>query len=1013
VTRRRTRRLIVAAAAVATCVSAAWAVWLLRDARGVRRERALAAREIALGRFRPARVRLAALAARRPDDAEAWYRLGVCEKALGRHEAALAAWERVPLESPLGVDAALSRASALGLDLGRLAEAESLLGRVLLLSPAAAGRARWPLYELLIWEGRVGEARRLLETGWNRARGSDRETILRQHWKLDALVVTDEDVRRVLAAARSAPSDPNARLVEAALATRSGRWGESERALDAAVAAKPGLVAAWNARLAWAVAACRPDEASRALRRLPEGFLSPREVLSVRAWAAARRGDPASERTFLEALAAIDPGDPAPLDRLAALAHDAGFPAAAAGFRHRKAETDRARDRYRWLMVRTPVGPDRSRCEELARLAESLGRDFEARGWWTLAVARAPGDLAPRDAVARLDRLSRERTVPPESLVPPALLAQEVSGVERTDDRRTLRPPSASFTDAAGPSGLTFTYLSPRSPRLQVPEVMGGGVALLDYDGDGRLDVYFVQGGPTFPPAGGEAASNRDRLFRNKGDGTFEDVSAGAGVSAASPGFGFGVTSGDFDNDGKPDLFVTRWRSYLLLHNRGDGTFEDATERAGLGGDRDWPTSAAFADLDGDGDLDLYVCHYLEWDAENPTVCRSGRFPDRVGSCMPRQFPARPDHLFRNDGGRFVDVTEQSGIVDRDGRGLGVVAADLDGDGRVDLYVANDQSPNYLFLNRGGLRFEEAGFASGAACGADGVFRAGMGVACGDLDGDGRPDLAVTNFYRESTSVYHNLGDGMFTDRTAASGSAGPSLFLLGFGVALFDANNDGRLDLATANGHVNDERPAVPYAMNAQLLLGGPGGRFTDASAAAGPPWRRAVVGRGLAAGDLDNDGRIDLVFVPQNDPAVVARNTGEGGHFLTARLEGTSSNREGVGARVSAVAGGRTFVTWRVGGGSYQSACDPRVHLGLGPARRVDELAVAWPSGRVDRFHNVAVDSGYLLREGASEVLPLDGFPRPDRGVPPLRRDGGGSDPPDTSGGGLTGRSRGDRSG
>ncbi|MEJ7638019.1 MAG: VCBS repeat-containing protein, partial [Singulisphaera sp.] len=275
------------------------------------------------------------------------------------------------------------------------------------------------------------------------------------------------------------------------------------------------------------------------------------------------------------------------------------------------------------------------------------------------------------------------------------------------------------------------------------------------------------------------------------------------------------------------------------------------TETWGLGGDRDWPTSAAFADLDGDGDLDLYVCHYLDWDEAHPRICGSPGGQDGRTYCNPRLFPSRPDHLFRNDGDRFVDATAEAGLVDRDGRGLGVVAADLDDDGRVDLYVANDTTANYLFRNLGGLRFEEIGQPAGVAAGAAGGYQAGMGVACGDLDGDGRLDVAVTNFYGESTTLYRNLGSGLFADHSAASGLAAASRYLLGFGITFLDADADGRLDLATANGHVNDARPAVPYAMPAQLLLGSPAGRLRDVSDSAGPPgaspasggaWRRAT---------------------------------------------------------------------------------------------------------------------------------------------------------------------------
>ncbi len=407
---------------------------------------------------------------------------------------------------------------------------------------------------------------------------------------------------------------------------------------------------------------------------------------------------------------------------------------------------------------------------------------------------------------------------------------------------------------------------------------------------------------------------------------------------------------GDYDNDGRPDLFVTRFGSYALYHNRGDGTFEDATARAGLGGARDWPTSSAFADLDGDGDLDLYVCHYLAWDARHPTLCQDPRAPGRHVSCLPLGFPAMPDHLFRNDGGRFVDVTAEAGIVDRDGRGLGVVAADFDDDGKTDLFVANDMTANLFFRNRGGLWFEEIGQTAGVASNADGGYQAGMGVACGDVDGDGRPDLAVTNFFGESTTFYRNLGGAMFADATAAVGLKAASRFLLGFGAVFLDVDNDGRLDLATANGHIHDLRPNTPYPMPAQLLVGAPGGRLTDVTRQVGEPWTVPRIGRGLAAADLDNDGRLDLLLVAQNSPLAFFHNqTRPAGHFLTLRLEGTTSNRDAVGAKVTVTAGGRRQTAWRIGGGSYASASDPRLHFGLGAAGEVDDLEIRWPSGRL----------------------------------------------------------------
>jgi hypothetical protein len=319
------------------------------------------------------------------------------------------------------------------------------------------------------------------------------------------------------------------------------------------------------------------------------------------------------------------------------------------------------------------------------------------------------------------------------------------------------------------------------------------------------------------------------------------------------------------------------------------------------------------------------------------------------------------------------------GFTDPDGRGLGVVAADLDDDNRIDVYVANDMSANYLFHNLGGFRFEETALAAGAAASSGGGFQSGMGVACGDLDGDGRPDLAVTNYYGESTTFFRNLGRGLFADHTAAIGLAAPSRRLLGFGIAFLDANHDGRLDVISANGHLSDYRPASPWKMPIQLLVGAPNGRLADVSTRAGPPFEALHLGRGLAVGDLDNDGWLDVVVLAQNEPLIYLHNhPAEGGHWVTLRLEGVQSNRDGVGARVELRVGGRRQVAQRLGGGSYQSASDPRLHFGLGPSTRIDQLEVRWPSGRADRYQGLGADSAYLLREGDKTVRPLPGWGR-----------------------------------
>ncbi|MGO9470139.1 MAG: FG-GAP-like repeat-containing protein [Isosphaeraceae bacterium] len=955
-----------------------WAYWARRFESEIPRVRQLMNSE----RFREAKqslLRLPSPWARQP---EVVYRLGLCERALGNIQAALAAWSRVDLRSIWSVQAGLAKAGVLVADLGRFSDAETLLESLMRDPGAARDEVRHTLSELYFWEGRRGAMRRLLERDYRLV--ADPVLELRNHWRIDNAVTLLEKVRwEVDQASRLAPDDDRVWLTQASLATQTGRFAEALGWLDRCVERRPRDPAVWRARLDWARAAGNLAELRRAVAFVPAAELTECERLELRGWLASRIGNAPAERDALERLVAIV-HDPAAFERLAVLAWDTGQHERARALRRRKAELDAAKNRYRLLMEES-IGPELF--TELAGLAGSLGRQFEAQGWWSLRARSAPGDQLASQAVARFAHQPEPASVGAQVTL--AELLSELDPELKTASTRPQAPqppPGGTlprFADRAESAGLRFVFDNGRSRLSQIPETMAGGVGLFDYDGDGWLDVYVVQGG-VFPPRP-DHPNTGDRLFRNRGDGTFEDARDRSGISRMKRGFGLGVTVGDIDNDGHPDLFITRWRAYALLRNRGDGTFEDVTDRAGLGGERDWPSSAAFADLDNDGDLDLYVCHYLVWDANHPTLCprkRRAAANERVDPeqqytyCNPRSFAALSDHLFRNDGGRFVDVTKEAGIVDPNGRGLGVVAADLDEDGRVDLFVANDTTANYLWHNLGGLKFEEAGVASGIACNADGAFQAGMGTACGDLDGDGLPDLLVTNFYGESTTFFQNLGSGAFTDQTVAIGLAAPSRFLLGFGIALLDADNDGRLDLATANGHVNDDRPNYPYQMPASLFLGGKGGRLTDVTAAAGEPWTVPRVARGLAVGDLDNDGRIDVVLLPELSPLGYFHNQTKAGHAVAFELEGTRSNRDAIGAVVTLTAAGRRRRAWRYGGGSYQSASGPRIDFGLGDDR-IDQVEVGWPSGRVDRYGPVEADRCYRLREGASQPVLLRSFP------------------------------------
>ncbi len=953
----------------------AWAVFgLARDWRfheGLENAR----RQIAHGQFAHARPWLAKAFARKAPDPEVAYLLGLCEQAAGNRDAARLAWLNVNNTSRFAT--AASRAlTQLDLDSGQFADAEAVLRDLVRARGKDAQWARYQLSQLYFWEGRQDEQRRLLREGWDRS--ADRPGDLRDLWLVDTATSQVESIRDAVENAHAlAADDDRVWLAQAHVATLAGRYDEAGERLDACLRRRPDDPVVWHARLRWALAADRRGEAEKTLSHLPGARFDPLEVVTLRAWFAARQNDHAAERAALEQLLELSPADTAALERLAVLAAGAGDAERAERLRTSKTLADQAADRYGRLLGTT--GPITA-FAELAGLAERLGRWFDAHAWWTLVLSESPDDNKAREALARLDARARPVSSALGGTLQELVAANRATGHAESLPQTNLASPSPEFRDDAERAGLHFIFNNGRSPRKQLPETSSGGVGLLDYDGDGWLDVYFIQGGP-FPPDP-EHPNSGDRLYRNQGDGRFVDVTERAGLARVARGYGHGIAVGDYDNDGDADVFVTRWRSYALYRNRGDGTFEDATESSGLGGPRDWPTSAAWADLDNDGDLDLYVCHYLEWDAEHPRLCKPQGTDDdnRLEYCTPRQFRALPDHLFRNDNGRFVDVSTVAGITaaDTEGRGFGVVAADVDNDGRVDLFVANDTTANFLFHNEGGLKFTECALSAGVGSNANGGFQAGMGAACGDLDGDGQPDLFVTNFYGESTTYYHNLG-GMFEDATKAVGLAAPSRYLLGFGIVLFDANNDGYLDVMTANGHVNDERPRFPYEMPAQLLVSGPQHKLKDVSATSGPPWQALRVARGLAAGDLDNDGLVDALLIAQNAPAAWFHNQSKGGHFLTLRLEGTMSNRDAVGARVEVItSAGRRHVAQRLGGGSFQSASDGRLHFGLGSSESIRSVEVRWPSGRVDRFQKLQLDHAYRLKEGASRAELLQGFAR-----------------------------------
>ncbi len=537
---------------------------------------------------------------------------------------------------------------------------------------------------------------------------------------------------------------------------------------------------------------------------------------------------------------------------------------------------------------------------------------------------------------------------------------------------------SIRFREVAQSAGIEIAPFHAAFGRFRLIETMGSGVGLIDFDSDGWLDIVIGQGAAIHDQMGQSAQPTS--LYRNNRDGTFTNATDSANFHV--DGFTQGMAVGDIDADGHDDLFIAGFGRSSLFRNTGQGGLEDITERAGLAGSG-WPTSCAFADLDADGDLDLYVCHYLAdtVDAQgNPTV-RCDALEGKAGYCPPQAHLPEADVLFRNNGdGTFTDVSAEAGLADHPAPGLGLAIADLDGDGRLDIFVANDQMPNQAWRNLGGLRFSESAHEWGLALAETGEARAGMGVAAGDTNDDGRLDLLVTNFYEEPNSLFRQLAPGLFQVATPDSRLAVPSRAALGFGVGFLDADSDGRLDLFVTNGHLNDVRPlGIPYAQRPQFFHNTGGGRFAEISTQAADYFQGEYLGRAVALGDLDNDGDTDLVVTHlDRPPALLLNETPRTGGVLSLSLNSVSPSGSAVGARVTVHIGDRSITREVVGGTSYLASHDRRLLIGLGDAQKPDRLEVRWPSGTLESW----------------DALPEAAFLKLDEGKPPAAH--AGQNPP-----------------
>jgi hypothetical protein len=532
---------------------------------------------------------------------------------------------------------------------------------------------------------------------------------------------------------------------------------------------------------------------------------------------------------------------------------------------------------------------------------------------------------------------------------------------------QTARPSAlkvpGKFVDVTAASGIAFQYQASHTSRKYLLETMGPGIALFDYDNDGRLDIFIVNGAPLADPTAKATIPQKtgakywNRLYHQKKDGTFEDVTEKAGLQGA--GYGMGVAVADYDNDGYEDLYVTGYGGNKLYHNNGDGTFSDVTAKAGVAGSG-WSTSAIWVDLDNDGLLDLIVLRYLQWDFDD-AWCGEHKEGYRA-YCHPDYFKPIGPLVYHNDGGgHFTEVSKKCGIA-KLGKGLGVAIADYDHDGKIDVFVANDSVLQFLYHNKGEGRFEEVGLFSQVAADGDGRTFAGMGVDFADFNNDGRPDLVITNLANQRYALYRNDGDGNFSYATITSGLGRLSMTHSGWGVRFLDYDNDGWKDLLIAQGHDLDtielSSPNLRYR-ESMILARNTGSEFVDVSEDSGPVFQQSWVGRGLAIGDIDNDGRMDAVVTTNDGPIHILHNeTPTQNHWLTLKLIGHKSNYDAIGAEVRLKSTSCSQMAIVSTGGSYLSSSDKRVHFGLGGDAVGERIEIRWPSGIVQVLSNIAAD-------------------------------------------------------
>jgi tetratricopeptide (TPR) repeat protein len=956
-----------------------WLGWPRQEtSRLMRRGIAAAARNDAVG----AVALFDAVLAREPNHAQALLLRGQLARQAGDGEQAVRFWQRVPDHPAADGCKARYLAGAMEIERFHAREAERLLVRATELDPAYLP-PRDLLVRLYVLQQRGGEIRRQL--------AAVREL---RPWSLEELILNATAHEPAQTAAESLPqlekfvaADPDdvfSRLARAKCRASEGRCDDAISSLRNELDRRPGATQI-SALLADLYLARDDLTAARSvLEAAPTAPPADISVLRSHGMYAAAVRDWERARLCLERAIRENPDDLASVYRL-------GLALEALG-RHADAERQLARARrleqFQSKMER--LGRERKRpplaleplAVELGQSLLQMGRPADALPWLEQALI-----WAPQDADALRVKAEILKALPDAAKA--AGERDQASGGTASSDplldfaTRSLSPPSTTTGERPYPrapvapivlrdchqeAGVAFEYYSGASGAKYLLETLGGGIAVLDYDGDGWPDLYFTQGSRI--PYDSTDHTHEDRLFRNLGDGTFVDVTRAAGLGDNR--YSQGCVAGDIDNDGDPDLVIANWGENSLYLNNGDGTFVESAQAAGITGER-WSSSLALADFDRDGNLDLYVVTYM---LEPLKTCRTS--DGRAGTCHPGNYSAELDVLYHNRGdGTFEDVSEAAGIAVPDGKGLGILVSDLDHDGWPDVYVANDGTPNFLFRNAGaahsgGVHFTEQGMISGAAVSADGIAQGSMGIAAGDVNGDGLTDFYVTNFYFEGSALYLNQGAMTFVDAIRPAGLYEATRPMLGFGTQAADFDLDGRIDLFAVNGHIDDFRfRGEPWQMLPQLFWNRGAGRFADVGKTGGEFFESRSLGRGVARLDWDRDGKPDVVVSYLDRPAALLRNETRGaGHFLAVELHGVESNRDAIGARITLSANGLTQVYEICGGDGYFASNERRQTIGLAAATTVDWLEILWPSGRIERWRAVASDSLLRAVEGRGQI-------------------------------------------